>query len=70
LFHSENNILKLGNVKEALHLTRELVKIVPYHQHALGNIKHYEKLLLQQGISQEPKETAEYVPIILINELS
>jgi prolyl 4-hydroxylase len=61
--------LKLGNVKEALHLTRELVKIVPYHQHALGNIKHYEKLL-QQGISQESKETAEYVPIILINELS
>ncbi|XP_046656322.1 prolyl 4-hydroxylase subunit alpha-1-like [Daphnia pulicaria] len=42
---------KQGNVKEALHLTRELLKIVPYHQQALDNIKHYEKLLLQQGVS-------------------
>ncbi|XP_057378427.2 prolyl 4-hydroxylase subunit alpha-1-like [Daphnia carinata] len=44
---------KQGNVKEALHLTRELLKIVPFHQHALGNVRHYERLLREQESTHE-----------------
>uniref|UniRef100_A0A0P5RN90 procollagen-proline 4-dioxygenase n=1 Tax=Daphnia magna TaxID=35525 RepID=A0A0P5RN90_9CRUS len=40
---------KQGNVMEALQLTNELLKNVPYHQRALGNKKHYEQVLLDQG---------------------
>ncbi|KAI9553536.1 hypothetical protein GHT06_021454 [Daphnia sinensis] len=39
-----------GNVKEALQLTNELLKTIPFHQRALGNKKHYEELLREQGI--------------------
>ncbi|EFX85916.1 hypothetical protein DAPPUDRAFT_45616 [Daphnia pulex] len=41
---------KQGNVKEALQLTNELLKIVPYHQRAIGNKKHYEDVLRKEGI--------------------
>uniref|UniRef100_A0A0P5SXB3 procollagen-proline 4-dioxygenase n=1 Tax=Daphnia magna TaxID=35525 RepID=A0A0P5SXB3_9CRUS len=39
-----------GNVKEALQLTNELLKTIPFHQRALENKKHYEELLREQGI--------------------
>lgn len=41
---------KQGNLEEALQLTDELLNIVPYHERAIGNKKHYEKLLRQRGI--------------------
>ncbi|XP_046656301.1 prolyl 4-hydroxylase subunit alpha-1-like [Daphnia pulicaria] len=41
---------KQGNVKEALLLTNELLQIVPYHQRAIGNKKHYEDVLRKEGI--------------------
>lgn len=52
-------------MKEALYLTRELLKMVPYHQQALDNIKHYEKLLLQQGVSDEKY----YLSLVLAQHL-
>jgi prolyl 4-hydroxylase len=51
-----------GNLKEALQMTNELLKIVPYHQRALGNKRHYEKLLRQLGVTERRGETGEYVP--------
>jgi len=51
-----------GNLKEALQLTNEQLKIVPYHQRALGNKKHYEKLLRQLGVIERRGETGQYVP--------
>nr|CAH0108384.1 unnamed protein product [Daphnia galeata] len=49
---------KQGNVKEALQLTHELLKIVPFHQRGLSNIRHYEDILLhqQQGAIQFHRE--------------
>lgn len=49
---------KQGNTKEALQLTHELLKLVPFHQRALGNKKYYEDILRQQGI-QRRGETGE-----------
>jgi prolyl 4-hydroxylase len=43
-------VTNLGNVKEALLLTNELLQIVPYHQRAIGNKKHYEDILRKEGI--------------------
>ena len=54
-----------GNLKEALQLTHELLKIVPFHQRALGNKKYYEDLLRQQGLIQRRGETGEYVLFIV-----
>ncbi len=48
-----------GNVKEALQLTNELLRIVPYHQRAIGNKKHYEDVLRKQGVIPEHGETEE-----------
>ncbi|XP_046453899.1 prolyl 4-hydroxylase subunit alpha-1-like isoform X1 [Daphnia pulex] len=48
---------KQGNVKEALQLTNELLKIVPYHQRAIGNKKHYEDVLRQLGVIPEHGKT-------------
>lgn len=36
-------------MEAALQLTDELLKLVPHHERAIGNKKHYEKLLGQQG---------------------
>lgn len=51
-------IITIGNVKEALQLTHELLKIVPFHQRGLSNIRHYEDILLhqQQGAIQFHRE--------------
>lgn len=43
-------------------MTHELLKIVPFHQRALGNKKYYEDLLRQQGLIQRRGETGEYDP--------
>lgn len=45
---------------EALQLTNELLKNVPYHQRALGNKKHYEQVLLDQGEILHNVDTAGY----------
>ncbi|XP_046656313.1 prolyl 4-hydroxylase subunit alpha-1-like [Daphnia pulicaria] len=50
---------KQGNLKEALQMTNELLKIVPYHQRALGNKRHYEKLLRQLGVTERRGETGD-----------
>nr|CAH0108398.1 unnamed protein product [Daphnia galeata] len=50
---------KQGNLKEALQLTNELLKFGPYHQRALGNKRHYEKLLRQQGVIEPSGETGD-----------
>ena len=34
-----------GDVKMALHLTKEMLKIVPYHQRGLSNQKYYTQML-------------------------
>jgi prolyl 4-hydroxylase len=52
-------------LKEALQLTNELLKFGPYHQRALGNKRHYEKLLRQQGVIEPSGETGEYVPYFI-----
>jgi prolyl 4-hydroxylase len=39
-----------GNVKEALQLTNELLKIVPYHKRATSNKIHYEEVLRKRGV--------------------
>ncbi|XP_046656304.1 prolyl 4-hydroxylase subunit alpha-1-like isoform X1 [Daphnia pulicaria] len=51
---------KQGNVKEALQLTDELLKIVPFHQRGLSNIQYYREILHQQGEIQfqQQHETA------------
>ncbi|XP_057378430.1 prolyl 4-hydroxylase subunit alpha-1-like [Daphnia carinata] len=56
---------KQGNVKEALQLTHELLKIVPFHQRALGNKKYYEDLLRQQGVIQRRGETGDVDNMIM-----
>ncbi|KZS04832.1 prolyl 4-hydroxylase subunit alpha-1 isoform X1 [Daphnia magna] len=56
---------KQGNVKEALQLTHELLKIVPFHQRALGNKKYYEDLLRQQGVIQRRGETGDVENMIM-----
>jgi hypothetical protein len=51
----------IGNVKEALQLTRELLKIVPFHQRGLSNARYYEDILHQEGeIQFQHQETAGY----------
>jgi prolyl 4-hydroxylase len=44
-------------------LTHELLKLVPFHQRALGNKKYYEDLLRQQGVIQRRGETGEWVDV-------
>lgn len=44
------NFFNIGNVKEALLLTNELLQIVPFHQRALGNKRHYEDVLRKEGL--------------------
>lgn len=53
-------LYQLGNIREALQLTLELLKIVPYHQRALGNKKYYEDLIRQESVKRRG-ETGEYV---------
>ncbi|EFX85841.1 hypothetical protein DAPPUDRAFT_208740 [Daphnia pulex] len=56
---------KQGNVKEALQLTHELLKLVPFHQRALGNKKYYEDLLRQQGVIQRRGETGDEDNVVM-----
>lgn len=50
-----------GNLKEALHLTNELLELVPYHQRALGNKKYYTDMLRDQGMLNQRGETGRFV---------
>ncbi|XP_065583051.1 prolyl 4-hydroxylase subunit alpha-1-like isoform X2 [Artemia franciscana] len=43
------SIYMQGNIHQALHYTNELLRLVPYHQRALGNKKFYEDTLKKQG---------------------
>ena len=51
----------MGNLKEALVMTNELLQIVPFHQSALGNKKYYEDLIRAEGGIQLRGETERYI---------
>ncbi|KAK4030537.1 hypothetical protein OUZ56_023780 [Daphnia magna] len=59
--HLAFSTYKQGNVKEALQLTHELLRIVPYHERALTNVKYYEDILHQLGVIQLRKENQDMV---------
>ncbi|KAK6051675.1 tetratricopeptide repeat protein [Cooperia oncophora] len=46
------SLYKQGNLKHALKLVEELVKIDPTHPRAKGNVKWYEDLLAQEGVKK------------------
>ena len=50
-----------GNVRQALQLTNQLLKLVPYHQRALGNKQYFENIIRNEGLSRQRGETGQYV---------
>ena len=59
-----------GNVKEALQLTYQLLKISPYHQRALGNKQYYENIIQSQQVQGRQRgETGKYVQPRKVYEL-
>lgn len=44
-----------------MQLTNQLLKLVPYHQRALGNKQYFENIIKSEGLSRQRGETGQYV---------
>jgi len=59
---------KQGNIKQALQLTNQLLKLVPYHQRALGNKQYFENIIKSEGLSRQRGETGHIGNIPQLND--
>jgi len=59
---------KQGNVRQALQLTNQLLKLVPYHQRALGNKQYFENIIRNEGLSRQRGETGHVGNVVPISD--